>query len=171
MREVLEAFPGAQRALFRRYHIGGCSSCGFQPGETVEELCARNNRLDVGEVLSHIASSHEEDRRMLVEPRQLSEWLALAGEETRVLDIRSREEFGAASIRGSVFLSQAIMQEVMGKWPREGRVVIVDHLGKSVLDAAAYFVGHGFTRVHGLLGGIDAWSVDVDPTVPRYRLG
>jgi hypothetical protein len=29
MREVLEVFPGAQRALFRRYHIGGCSSCGI----------------------------------------------------------------------------------------------------------------------------------------------
>ena len=31
MRDVLEKFPGAQRALFRKYHIGGCSSCGFQP--------------------------------------------------------------------------------------------------------------------------------------------
>jgi hypothetical protein len=29
MREVREKFPGAQRALFRRHHIGGCSSCGF----------------------------------------------------------------------------------------------------------------------------------------------
>jgi len=29
MSAVLENFPGAQRALFRRYHIGGCSSCGF----------------------------------------------------------------------------------------------------------------------------------------------
>ncbi len=32
MRELLEQFPGAQRALFRKYHIGGCSSCGFSPG-------------------------------------------------------------------------------------------------------------------------------------------
>ena len=29
MGEVLEVFPGAQRALFRQYHIGGCGSCGF----------------------------------------------------------------------------------------------------------------------------------------------
>ena len=40
MREVLEIFPGAQRALFRRYHIGGCSSCGFSPDETLAQLCA-----------------------------------------------------------------------------------------------------------------------------------
>ncbi|MGH7976221.1 MAG: rhodanese-like domain-containing protein, partial [Limisphaerales bacterium] len=59
MREVLENFPGAQRALFRKYHIGGCSSCGFQPTETLAEVCARNGNLDVTEVLAHIQSSHE----------------------------------------------------------------------------------------------------------------
>ena len=37
MAELLEAYPGAQRALFRNYHIGGCSSCGFRPDETLAE--------------------------------------------------------------------------------------------------------------------------------------
>src|SRR5262245_42682416 len=37
MSAVLESFPGAQRALFRRYHIGGCSSCGFRPDETLAQ--------------------------------------------------------------------------------------------------------------------------------------
>ena len=41
MSEVLKEFPGAQRALFRRYHIGGCSSCGFQPTETLAQVCER----------------------------------------------------------------------------------------------------------------------------------
>ena len=54
MREVLEAYPGAQRALFRRYHIGGCSSCGFQPSETLEQLCVRNNNLEVKEVIERV---------------------------------------------------------------------------------------------------------------------
>jgi len=31
MKELLERFPGAQRALFQKYHIGGCASCGFAP--------------------------------------------------------------------------------------------------------------------------------------------
>jgi hypothetical protein len=35
MGEVLEAYPSAQRALFRRYHIGGCNSCGYAPGDTL----------------------------------------------------------------------------------------------------------------------------------------
>ena len=75
MRDVLEKFPGAQRALFRRYHIGGCSSCGFQPTETLAQVCARNGNLDVAEVLAHIQSSHEQDAKVLISPKELAELL------------------------------------------------------------------------------------------------
>ena len=62
------------------------------------------------------------------------------------------------------------MQEILGRWPREDLFVIVDHAGKQGLDAAAYFVGHGFQDVRALRDGIDAWSQEVDENVPRYRL-
>src|SRR5436190_1666439 len=74
MRDVLEAYPGAQRTLFRRYHIGGCSSCAFQPDETLEQVCGRNGHLPVDEVLAAIRSSHEGDARIWIEPKQLVEW-------------------------------------------------------------------------------------------------
>ena len=51
LRQVLEFYPGAQRALFKRYHIGGCSSCAFQPHETVQEL-AENASVPVINALS-----------------------------------------------------------------------------------------------------------------------
>ena len=38
MRDVLEAYPGAQRALMRRYHIGGCKSCGFAPDDRLGDV-------------------------------------------------------------------------------------------------------------------------------------
>src|SRR3989442_7932109 len=76
MRDVLEAFPGAQRALFRRFHVGGCSSCAFQPEETLEQVCQRNGGLDVNEVLAHIRQSHEQDAKILIPPKELAEWLA-----------------------------------------------------------------------------------------------
>src|SRR5436190_3703699 len=57
MRELLVQFPGAQRALFRKYHIGGCSSCGFSPEETLAGVCARNENLNVDEVAEHILAS------------------------------------------------------------------------------------------------------------------
>src|SRR5437773_601210 len=105
MREVLEAFPGAQRALFRRYHIGGCSSCAFQPGETLEQVCARNGGLDVNEVSEHIKTSHEQDAKIFVEAKELAEWLK-QDSSIRLLDVRSREEFEAVHIEGTMLLSQ-----------------------------------------------------------------
>ena len=76
MAEVLRVFPGAQRALFRKYHIGGCSSCGFDPNETLGQVCARNNNLDVREVLAHIEQSHEADQQIYVTPQELKRWLS-----------------------------------------------------------------------------------------------
>lgn len=170
MREVLSAFPGAQRALFRKYHIGGCANCGFSPDETLEQLCARNNGLSVAEVLEHIRASHEQDAKILIEPNDLK--TLLAGDcPPRLVDIRSREEHEAVKIEGALLLSQPLMQEILGKWPPEEMFVIVDHAGKQGLDAAAYFAGHGFKNVRCLRGGIDAWAREVDATLPRYRLG
>jgi rhodanese-related sulfurtransferase len=170
MRELLEAYPGAQRALFRRYHIGGCASCGFQPTETLEQVCQRNNSLNVAEVLDHVQTSHEQDAKLLIAPKELAELRKTNG-EVKLIDVRSREEYEAVHIDGSLLLSQPVMQEIMGKWPRSEMLVIVDHQGKSALDAAAYFLGHGFENVRCLRGGIDAWSQEVDTKVPRYRLG
>ena len=169
MQEVLEAYPGAQRALFRRYHIGGCSSCGFQLTETLEQLCRRNNNLNVDEVLEHIRSSHEQDAKILIAPTGLSELLA-RDKSVKLLDVRSREEFEAIQIDGSALLSQSTMQEIMSRWPRNQIFVLIDHQGKHGLDAAAYFLGHGFENVRCLRGGIDAWAEEVETSLPRYRL-
>jgi rhodanese-related sulfurtransferase len=170
MREMLEAYPGAQRALFRRYHIGGCSSCAFQPGETLQEVCARNQLPNVEEVLEHIRASHEQDARILITPQRLAQWLK---EDTsiRLVDVRSREEFEAVHLPGSVLLSQDVMREIMAEGTNSRPLVIIDHQGRQALDAAAYFLGHGLQNVRCLQGGLDAWSLEVDPTIRRYRLG
>jgi rhodanese-related sulfurtransferase len=170
MQEVLEVYPGAQRALFRRYHIGGCSSCGFQPTETLEQVCQRNNQLNVGEVLEHIRTSHEQDAKVLIEPKELAVWLQ-RDKTVRLVDVRSREEFETVHIDGSVLLSQPVMQEILGEGTNGRGLVVIDHQGKQGLDAAAYFMGHGLANVRCLRGGIDAWSQEVDAKLPRYRLG
>jgi len=169
MSAVLAEFPGAQRALFRRYHVGGCSSCGFQPTETLEQVCRRNNNLDVAEVLDHIRTSHEQDAKILINARELAELLRQDA-SIKLLDVRSREEFNATYVEGSILLSQEVMQEILGKWNPHQVFVIVDHQGKQGLDAAAYFLGHGFDQVRCLRGGIDAWAQDVDANIRRYEL-
>ncbi len=169
MQQILQRCPGAQRALFRRYHIGGCSSCAFQAGETLRELCARNNALDPAEVLEHLQSSHEQDELMMIEPAAVAA-LRQQGSGPKLLDVRPREEWEAVHIEGAVRMSQETMQEILGRWPREELVVIYDHRGATSLDAAAYFTGQGFKNVRCLRGGIDAWAQQVESDMPRYRL-
>ena len=170
MRTVLEVFPGAQRALFRRYHIGGCSSCGFSPEETVAQVCARNGNLDTAEVLAHIQSSHEQDAKVLISPADLAE-LIRNDPAVKLVDVRSREEFEAVNIPGSILLSQPVMQQIMASGSNTSPIVVIDHAGKNGLDAAAYFMGHGLQNVRCLRGGIDAWAQEVAPAMRRYKLG
>lgn len=170
MSAVLENFPGAQRALFRRYHIGGCSSCGFQPTESLAQVCERNGNLIVAEVLAHIQSSHEEDAKIFIEPKDLAEWRK-QDPSVRLVDIRSREEFEAVQIAGSLLLSQEVMRQIMAEGSNTRPLVIVDHQGRNGLDAAAYYLGHGLQNVRCLRGGIDAWAQEVEPTLRRYRVG
>src|SRR3954453_4673627 len=71
MRELLEQFPGAQRALFRKYHIGGCSSCGFAPDETLAGVWAWNDNLAVAEVIQQVIESPTAARAMKFEPQEI----------------------------------------------------------------------------------------------------
>ncbi len=170
MSAVLEKFPGAQRALFRRYHIGGCSSCGFSSDETLAEVCARNGNLDVAEVLAHIEASHEQDAKVLISPAELA-GLLQRDKSVKLVDVRSREEFEAVKIEGSILLSQPVMQQLMASGSNSELIVLIDHAGKNGLDAAAYFMGHGLQNVRCLRGGIDAWAQEVDSKMRRYKLG
>ena len=165
MEELLGIFPGARRTLFQLHHIGGCSSCGFSPSETLSQICARNGDLDPVVVLSEIKEGHLKDEVLLISPVDLQR--RVEDPAVRLLDIRTREEFEAVSIPGSRFMTQEIMQEAMN-WPKETEIMLIDHTGGRVLDAAAYFAGHGFTRVKGLKGGIDAYAEKADNLLPRY---
>lgn len=168
MQELLQVLPGAQRALFRLFHIGGCASCGFRPDETLADVCARNDGLDPAAALAQVAEACAEDARMLIEPTALAE--IVADPTTHVLDIRTREEFEAVHIPQATHFTQEFLQEIMTTWPKDATIVLVDHQGARGLDAAAFFAGHGFTNILALRGGIDAWSLEADPTLPRYTL-
>jgi len=172
MGDLLANYPGAQRALFARYHIGGCQSCGFQPNETLGEVCARNENLPVAEVIDHIVEQHRGDEKIFIDPAQLKALLDRADNEHRVslLDIRTREEFEAVNLPGARLFSNDLTSEIFGTWDKNSDIVVYDHTGTRCLDAAAYFIGHGFGNVKALRGGIDAWSQEIDPSVARYRV-
>ena len=169
MGELMKLFPGARRALFARYHIGGCQSCGFNDTETLADVCRRNEDVPVDEVISHILLSHENDEKMRISPQEFVS-LRESGGALKLLDVRSREEHEAVTIPGSVMMTQDVVQEIFNTVSKDTPLVIYDHTGERALDAAAYFNGHGFTGTKCLAGGIDAYSTEVDPSLPRYKV-
>jgi len=169
MADVMAALPGARRALFARYHIGGCSSCAFNPAESLATLCARNDNIPVQELIDHLLASHENDLNLQITPADLKDRLA-SGTPLHLVDLRTREEHEAVTIPGSVLFSQDLQHQAFGTWDKSTLVVLYDHTGPRALDAAAYFAGHGFTQVRALAGGIDRYSQDADPSLPRYRV-
>lgn len=168
MKALLDAYPGAQRALFRNFHIGGCASCGFSPEETLAAVCKRHEAPPVDVVLEKIREAHLQDEQVWISPAEAS--AARKTRDTRFLDIRTREEFDAVKIDGAVLFTQESLQEIMNTWPKDTPVIVVDHTGTRALDAAAYLTGHGFENVRALRGGIDAWSLEVDVNLPRYTV-
>ena len=170
MKQLQELMPGARRALFAKYHIGGCQSCGFDDSETIGEVCKRNEGLSVDDVLKHLSSSAEHDQKIQINPSDLKKELDQENTDIKLLDIRSREEFEAVKIPGSEIMTADLQQEALGKWDKETRTIIIDHTGDRSLDVAAFFIGHGLNRTVALAGGIDAYSKEVDPNIPRYRI-
>ena len=164
MAAILEALPGAKRAIFSRYHLGGCQSCAFSNDETLAELCARSE-IPANEVLEHLLASHVHDSAMWMEPADAKEEIS----RLRLIDLRTREEHEAVVIAGSEFFTQELQQQLFSG-DSNSRILLYDHGGQNVLDQVAWFRGHGLKETYGLRGGIDAWSREVDPCIPRYRV-
>ena len=167
MQEVLDAYPGAQRALMRGYHIGGCSSCGFAPGDHLNDVLASKNVLNVGEVIEFIKSSHEEEQRIQIGAQELAEALK-GGKPPRLIDVREDQERHIAHIEGSQLATQEFVQEMMATWAKDTPIVTYCHVGLRSLDAASYLIGHGFTNVRSLTGGINAWAEQIEQSMARY---
>ncbi len=169
MSQVLLAYPGAQRALFAHYHIGGCSSCGFQPSETLAQVCQRNENIAVTEAVQHIQDSHQGDASLQISPHDF-EQLRRIKSDLVLLDVRTREEHEAVKLPGARLLTQELVQEIFTSGDKAQTLVLYDHNGSRSLDAAAYFIVHGFGETKCLTGGIDAYSREIDPSLPRYRI-
>lgn len=166
MEQILDRAPAAQRALFQRYHVGGCSSCGFQPGDTLAQVAKDHNILDTNEMVQTIVRAQEVDSRVQVEPTAVKGWLD-AGEDFSFIDVRTPEEWDQARIAQAELLDYNQSEKYMGL-PKDRKIVFSCHSGIRSLDVASYFIGHGFTEVYSMRGGISAWSDEIDSTVPKY---
>lgn len=169
MEELLDHHPGARRALFSAFHIGGCQSCAYEMHETLTEVC-RNHDIKLEDALECLSRSREHDQEMLLSPKDLKSMLE-ADEDFVLLDTRTREEFEAITLPGARLMTQDVQSSIFATADKEQRpLILFDHRGQSILDHCAWFRGHGLDQTRGLDGGIDRYARDVDPSIPRYRL-
>jgi rhodanese-related sulfurtransferase len=88
----------------------------------------------------------------------------------RLIDVREAEEWEACRILGAEWIPLSQWPEsalAQLKDPSEHLLIQCHHGGRSA-RAAAFLMSRGFTRVFNVSGGIDAWSLQVDQSVPRY---
>jgi monothiol glutaredoxin len=90
-----------------------------------------------------------------------------SGEAFELFDVRTPEEREIAQIEGSTRIDEEQTRRIEGL-PRDALLVFHCHHGGRSQAAAEHFAAMGFTRAHNVHGGIEAWSLEIDPSVPRY---
>jgi rhodanese-related sulfurtransferase len=94
-----------------------------------------------------------------------------AGEKLHLIDVREPNEFALARIEGAELIP---MRQVPGELQRletradEAPLIVFCHHGVRSLNVVNWLRGQGLDACQSMAGGIDAWSIAIDPTVPRY---
>ncbi len=100
-------------------------------------------------------------------PRELADRLRGPRPPT-VIDVREPWEHRRAHIPGSRLVPLGTLPAALSTFDPEAEYVLLCHHGVRSLTGLHLLCERGLTRVAHLAGGIDAWSTDVDPAIPRY---
>jgi adenylyltransferase/sulfurtransferase len=85
-----------------------------------------------------------------------------------LLDVRETDEYAVCRIEGSRLIPMNTVPTRLAQIPTDAWVLVQCHHGGRSMKVTQFLRSKGFTRVSNLKGGIDAWSLKVDPKVPRY---
>lgn len=103
----------------------------------------------------------------LILPIALSQRLE-AGDAPLVVDVRELPEVEVAAFPNAYHIPMGEITSRLDELDPDREIVVVCHHGMRSAQVAAYLADSGFSKVLNLAGGIDAWSVEVDSSVPRY---
>ncbi len=90
------------------------------------------------------------------------------GDSVFLLDVREPHEYSMCKIEGSVLIPLGTIPQSLDKLDPQTEIVAYCHKGMRSADAVGFLVQQGFPNVKNLIGGIEAWSIEIDPSVPRY---
>ena len=91
-----------------------------------------------------------------------------AGYDIAILDVRLPSEYAYCRIPSARLIPLQELESRLGELSRSQMTVVYCHLGARSARAVQLLRAAGFDLVYNLHGGIDAWSLEVDPAVPRY---
>lgn len=99
---------------------------------------------------------------------ELKQWRD-EGRAFHLLDVRTDEEVETAALPDSIHIPMNLIPLRHNELPDDGLpLVVYCHHGVRSLHTAMYLADAGFEELYNLQGGIDAWSLEVDSSVPRY---
>ena len=98
---------------------------------------------------------------------ELKQWLD-EGRQVTILDVRNPPEWEICRIEGAKLIPMGEIQDRLGELDPADTIVAHCHHGARSARVVNFLRQMGFSRAINLAGGIDAWSEEVDPSVPRY---
>ena len=104
-----------------------------------------------------------------VRARQLADWLA---DESRpnpvLLDVRESSELAICKLEGSQHIPMHMVPMRLAEIDPAQDVVVICHHGGRSMQVAMFLEHNGFSAVYNLMGGVEAWAGEVDPSMRRY---
>ena len=141
-----------------------CPACGTRELTELidyEAFCGPGSGPDATPAAVHQEPSHE------IAPAALAARLA-RGDAIEVIDVREPFEWRIARVDGARLVPLRTLRSVLPTLDPNREIVVLCHHGMRSASAAGMLRDEGFSRVLNLSGGIDRWSLEVDPSVPRY---
>ncbi len=102
-----------------------------------------------------------------ITPQELSEMIK-TDKDMCIIDVRNLDEVEKASFPGAIHIPLPALIKNVAKIPQDKFVIVLCHHGARSLQACYLLKDRGFDKVVSLKGGIDLWSITVDPKIPRY---
>ena len=140
--------------------IAGCALCGAQPSIRAlidyDEFCGVKQQ----------EPAYEDRVNADVSVRELKERKD-RGEEVFLLDVRETYEYELANLKGHLIPLRQLKTR-LGELDPSKEIIVYCHVGGRSARAVEFLRQNGFSKARNLEGGIDAWSVEIDPSVPRY---
>lgn len=90
------------------------------------------------------------------------------GEKVLLVDVREPWEFEICRVEGAKLIPMGSIPANLQALDTDDPVICYCHHGMRSLDVAVWLRGQGVTTVRSMSGGIDRWSLEIDPQVPRY---